>query len=38
MERTILTIGYRQATHPAVVTTLRKAGVEMLADIRGFPL
>jgi uncharacterized protein (DUF488 family) len=35
---TIFTIGYEQATQPAVVTALRDAGVEVLADIRYLPL
>jgi len=36
--RTIFTIGYEQATQPAVVAALRDAGVEVLADIRYLPL
>ena len=35
---TIFTIGYEQATQPAVVAALRDAGVELLADIRYLPL
>lgn len=35
---TIFTIGYEHATQPAVVETLRAAGVEVLADIRYLPL
>jgi len=35
---TILTIGYQQATQPAVLSALREAGVEVLADIRARPL
>ena len=35
---TIFTIGYEQATQPAVVAALRDAGVEVLADIRYLPL
>jgi uncharacterized protein (DUF488 family) len=35
---TIFTIGYEQATQAAVVTALREAGVEVLADIRYLPL
>src|SRR5690606_19105512 len=35
---TIFTIGYEQATQDAVVTALRDAGVEVLADIRYLPL
>lgn len=35
---TIFTIGYEQATQAAVVTALRDAGVEVLADIRYLPL
>ncbi len=38
MSRTIFTIGYEQATQAAVVSALRKAGVEVLADIRYLPL
>ena len=38
MEQTIFTIGYEQATQPAVVAALRDAGVEILADIRYLPL
>ena len=36
--QTIFTIGYEQATQPAVVAALRDAGVEVLADIRYLPL
>ncbi len=35
---TIFTIGYEQATQAALVTALRDAGVEVLADIRYLPL
>ena len=35
---TLFTIGYEQATQPAVVAALRDAGVEVLADIRYLPL
>lgn len=35
---TIITIGYEQATQAAVVSALREAGVEVLADIRYLPL
>ena len=35
---TLFTIGYEQATQPAVVAALRDAGVELLADIRYLPL
>ena len=35
---TIFTIGYEQATQAAVVSALREAGVEVLADIRYLPL
>ena len=35
---TIYTIGYEQATQPAVVAALRDANVEVLADIRYLPL
>ena len=34
----LFTIGYEQATQPAVVSTLRDAEVEVLADIRYLPL
>jgi uncharacterized protein (DUF488 family) len=34
----LFTIGYEQATQPAVVAALREAGVELLADIRYLPL
>jgi len=36
--RRIFTIGYEQATQAAVVSALREAGVEVLADIRYLPL
>lgn len=35
---TLFTIGYEQATQAAVVSALREAGVEVLADIRYLPL
>lgn len=35
---TIWTIGYEQTTQPALLDTLREAGVEVLADIRALPL
>ena len=35
---TIWTIGYEQATQPAVIAALVLAGVEILADIRALPL
>lgn len=35
---TIFTIGYQQATQPAVLSALCEAGVEVLADIRARPL
>lgn len=38
MRNTLFTIGYEQATQPAVVAALRDAGVELLADIRYLPL
>ena len=38
MRSAIFTIGYEQATQPAVVAALRDAGVEVLADIRYLPL
>lgn len=38
MNHTIFTIGYQQATQPAVLAALREAGVELLADIRARPL
>jgi len=38
MSDTIFTIGYEQAAQPALVTALRDAGVEVLADIRYLPL
>jgi uncharacterized protein (DUF488 family) len=34
----IFTMGYEQATQPALVAALRAAGVEVLADIRYLPL
>lgn len=34
----IWTIGYEQATQPAVIAALRDAGVGVLADIRNLPL
>ncbi|MXP41329.1 DUF488 family protein [Altererythrobacter soli] len=34
----IFTIGYQQATQPAVLSALREAGVEVLADVRARPL
>lgn len=37
-KRRIWTIGYEQATVPAVMTALREAGVEVLADVRALPL
>lgn len=36
--RTIWTIGYEQATQPAVIAALRSAQIELLADIRYLPL
>lgn len=36
--KTIWTIGYEQATVPGVMAALRKAGVEVLADVRALPL
>lgn len=36
--RKIWTIGYEQATVPAVMHALREAGVEVLADVRALPL
>lgn len=36
--RRIWTIGYEQATVPAVMKALREAGVEVLADVRALPL
>ncbi|MFN3457304.1 MAG: DUF488 family protein [Novosphingobium sp.] len=36
--RTIWTIGYEQATVPAVMSALQAAGVEVLADVRALPL
>lgn len=36
--RTIWTIGYEQASVPGVMAALRKAGVEVLADVRALPL
>lgn len=38
MAATLFTIGYEQATQSAVVSALREAGVEVLADIRYLPL
>ena len=38
MKPTILTIGYQQATQAAVLSALREAGVEVLADVRARPL
>ena len=38
MTRRLFTIGYEQATQAAVVSALREAGVEVLADIRYLPL
>ena len=35
---TVFTIGYEQATQAAVVSALREAGVEVLADVRYLPL
>ena len=35
---TLFTIGYEQATQAAVVSALREAGVEVLADVRYLPL
>ena len=35
---TIFTIGYEQAAQAAVVSALREAGVEVLADVRYLPL
>ena len=37
-DRTIWTIGYEQASVPGVMAALRKAGVEVLADVRALPL
>lgn len=34
----IWTIGYEQATVPAVMNALKEAGVEVLADVRALPL
>jgi uncharacterized protein (DUF488 family) len=34
----IFTIGYQQATQAAVLSALREAGVEVLADVRARPL
>ncbi len=36
--QTIFTIGYEQATQDSLVAALRRAGVEVLADIRYLPL
>ena len=38
MARKIFTIGYQQATQPAVLAALEEAGVEVLADVRARPL
>jgi uncharacterized protein (DUF488 family) len=38
VSKTIFTIGYQQATQPAVLAALREAGVEVLADVRARPL
>ena len=38
MSGVIFTIGYEHATQAAVVSALREAGVEVLADIRYLPL
>jgi uncharacterized protein (DUF488 family) len=38
MKRKIFTIGYQQATQAAVLSALREAGVEVLADVRARPL
>lgn len=38
MAKTIFTIGYQQATQAAVLSALREAGVEVLADVRARPL
>lgn len=38
MTQPIYTIGYEQATQGSVVSALRDAGVELLADIRYLPL
>ncbi len=38
MSGTIFTIGYEQATQPALVAALGDAGIEVLADIRCHPL
>jgi len=38
VSKTIFTIGYQQATQPAVLSAVRDAGVELLADIRARPL
>jgi len=35
---TLFTIGYEQDTQPVVVSALRDAGVEVLANIRYLPL
>ncbi len=37
-DRIIWTIGYEQASVPGVMAALRKAGVEVLADVRALPL
>lgn len=38
MTRQVWTIGYEQATVPAVIDALVAAGVEVLADVRALPL
>lgn len=38
MTGTIFTIGYQQATQPAVLAAMREAEVEVLADVRARPL
>lgn len=38
MAKTIFTIGYEQATQAAILSALRAAGVELVADIRYLPL
>ena len=38
MTPTIFTIGYQQATQAAVLSALREAGVEVLADVRARPV
>ncbi|MBB3861232.1 uncharacterized protein (DUF488 family) [Novosphingobium hassiacum] len=37
-DHTIWTIGYEQSSVPGVMAALRKAGVEVLADVRALPL